>query len=48
MVFVYAEGEFMSRLFDRDKRGTALDSLYASVRRFLEAESSVIGLREET
>jgi hypothetical protein len=47
MVFVFAEGGLMARLFEKDKRGAALDSLYASVRRCLEAESSVTGVREE-
>ncbi len=48
MVFAFAEGGLMSRLFGRDKGGAALESLYVCVRRCLEAESSVTGLREET
>jgi hypothetical protein len=48
MVFAFAEGGLLSRVFGRDKSGAALDSLYASVRRCLEDESRVTGLREET
>jgi len=47
MVFAFAEGGLLSRIFGRDKSGEALNSVYASVRRCLEAESSVTGIREE-
>lgn len=47
MVFVFAEGGLMLRLLGRDKSGDALESLYGSVRRSLETESSVHGLREQ-
>ena len=47
MVFAFAEGSLMSRLFGKDKSGAALESLYVSIRRSLEAESSVHGLREQ-
>ena len=47
MVFAFAEGGLMSRLLGRDKSGAALESLYGSARRSLEAESSVHGLREQ-
>jgi len=48
MVFAFAEGGLMPRLFGKDKSGAVVESLYVSVRRCLEAESSVTGLREET
>jgi hypothetical protein len=47
MVFAFAEGGLMSRLLGRDKSSDALESLYVSVRRSLESESNVHGLREQ-
>jgi hypothetical protein len=47
MVFAFAEGGVMSRLLGRDKCSAALESLYVSVRRSLEAESRVYGIREQ-
>ena len=47
MVFAFSEGGLMSRLLGRDKSSAALESLYFSVRRSLEAESSVHRLREQ-
>ena len=46
-VFAFAEGGIISRLLGTDKSSDALESLYFSVRRFLEEESSLHGLREQ-
>ena len=46
MVFVFTEGGLMPRLLGKDKSGAALESLYESVRRSLQSEPSVHGLRE--
>jgi hypothetical protein len=45
--FAFAEGGLIPRLFRKNKSGAALYFLHASVRRSLEAESSVHGLREQ-
>ncbi len=47
-VFALAEGGLVARVFGIDKSGPNVDSLYASVRRCLEIEQSVTGLREQT
>jgi hypothetical protein len=47
MVLAFAEGEWLGRLFGRDQRAQELASLYAAVRRCLEAAPIVRGLREE-
>ena len=46
-VFAFAEGGLVSRLIGRDDRQTSLASLFAAVRRCLEANPHVRGLREE-
>ena len=47
MVFVFAEGGWLSRLLGRDKRAESVASLYAAVRRCLEGAPIIQCLREE-
>lgn len=44
-VFAFAEGGLVARILGRDKSGESLKSLFAAVRRCLEAEPSVRQLR---
>jgi hypothetical protein len=46
-VFAFAEGGVMARLLGKDKSAESLTSLFAAVRRCLESEPRVRGLREE-
>jgi hypothetical protein len=45
-VFVFAEGGVTARLLGRDKSAESVASLFAAVRRCLESEPDVRGLRE--
>lgn len=45
-VFVFAEGGVMARLLGRDTSAESVASLFAAVRRCLESEPGVRGLRE--
>lgn len=46
-VFVFAEGGVVARLLGKDKSAESVASLFAAVRRCLESEPRVHGLREE-
>lgn len=46
-VFAFAEGGVMARLMGKDKSAEPLASLFAAVRRCLESDPRVRGLREE-
>ena len=46
-VFAFAEGGFVARLSGRDKRAASVATLFAAVRRCLEATSTISDLREE-
>lgn len=47
-VFAFAEGGVMARLLGKDRSAESLASLFAAVRRCLESDSRIRGLREET
>jgi hypothetical protein len=47
MVFATAKAGLVSRLFGKDQSGTALESLYVTLHRCLEAEPSIHGIREQ-
>jgi hypothetical protein len=47
-VFAFAEGGAMARFFGKDKSAAALEALFSSVRRVLEAEPDIRGLHEES
>jgi hypothetical protein len=47
-VFAFAEGGVMARLLGKDKSAESLASLFAAVRRCLETDATIRGLREET
>lgn len=46
-VFAFAEGGVMGRLLGKDKSAESLATLFAAVRRCLESEPRIRGLREE-